>query len=132
MPFDDTMYWEMFQPGERDGEAWLSEYQELADRLGHEIQHLLRVQPDAEVERGLLRGAAHRLAGAALSAGATRLGLAARALEHAAGSADCATLQEHNATLRREAADAQQAIALFVTTLPGHPGTLHMIADGAD
>jgi two-component system sensor histidine kinase EvgS len=116
LPFDATMYWEMFEPGEPEGAAWLSEFQALADQLGDEIQQLL-AHPDAEMARGLIGGTAHRLAGAALSAGATRLGTAARALEHAAANADRASLQEHDATLQGEAIAARQAIAVFVTDL---------------
>ncbi len=117
LAFDGTMYREMFAPGEADGEDWLSEYLTLADAIVEELGRLLRVPPDARIERNAIRDTAHRLAGAALSAGATRLGVAARALEQAVGGADWDTLQEHAATLQRESIVAREAIAAFMANL---------------
>ncbi len=111
--FDDECYRELFAMGDPEGEIWVGEFLEAADRLGDELRRLIGSDPaqnHAEID-----ATAHRLAGAALSVGAMRLGEAARALEHAAASGQSALLHARHAGLAEEFTRARRAIEAFIT-----------------
>jgi signal transduction histidine kinase/DNA-binding NarL/FixJ family response regulator len=80
--FDPSTYHELFADDPADGQEWLEAYLASAVDLVARIE-----QAAARGDRGDLRAAAHRLAGASLSAGAMRLGGLARGLESAAPNA---------------------------------------------
>ena len=112
--FDDTIYRELFTPGDPDGEICLDDFLETAERLAGELATLLADNAEPWPRRGAFAATAHRLAGASASIGATRLAAAARGLEQIAESADAGRLRSGYADLRRELAAAQPAIAAFI------------------
>jgi signal transduction histidine kinase/ActR/RegA family two-component response regulator len=115
LPFDDQVYRELFPEGDSEGKAWLGEFLDLAGGLSREVQALLAVEADATLQRKALSATAHRLAGCSLSAGAMRLGAAARALEQDATSKGLPALRLRHAVLEREFVAAKLAIAGFLT-----------------
>jgi len=114
MPFDDHLYRELFGDDDVDGAAWLGEYLEAAGHLNGTLGSLLAAGAGDIVQRDSVTAAAHRLAGASLSVGATQLGMAARALEHAAAAEGMPTLKALHAGLMDEFAAAKAAISAFM------------------
>jgi signal transduction histidine kinase/DNA-binding response OmpR family regulator len=92
--FDPATYEDLFGEAREAGEAWLVAFLDAADTLAQAIRAHL-----AADERAGLKDAAHRLAGNALSVGAIRLGLQARALEGAASDATAEALARLDADL---------------------------------
>jgi signal transduction histidine kinase/DNA-binding response OmpR family regulator len=80
--FDSATYVELFSDAEVEGREWLTDFLEAAAALVETLEQAA-VAPD----RDRLTATAHRLAGAALSAGATQLGILAGRLEAEAGEA---------------------------------------------
>jgi light-regulated signal transduction histidine kinase (bacteriophytochrome)/FixJ family two-component response regulator/HPt (histidine-containing phosphotransfer) domain-containing protein len=108
---DDQIYLSMFELGDPEGAAWLTQFLAAARQDVDALGDLLAA---AEPPRLQLRRVAHRLAGAAFSAGAMLLGAAARTLEGAADHADPATLGASLAVVRHELAAAASAIDLLI------------------
>jgi hypothetical protein len=119
--FDDRIYRELFPPGDPDGEAWLAEFWEAADRLYGELAGLLSVETGTLLRRHDMEAVAHRLAGSAFSVGAVRSGDAARGLEWAALTEDLAALRERRRILRDELATAKSAMAAFLARKEPEP-----------
>jgi len=108
--FDDATYRELFDEGDPEGADWLASFIETADRLTGE----LRQSANAGDQAGMI-AAAHRLAGASLSAGAMRLGGAARALETAGLAGTISDPAEPIEAIEAERATVRLAIQRYTT-----------------
>ncbi len=108
--FDPTLYRELFDPADPDGAAWLGEFRETATSQQADLALLLQA---AEPDRVAIATAAHRLAGAAFSVGATRLAIAGRSVETAAQNGDPAGLQNAFQILCAAGLGAESALQRF-------------------
>jgi len=113
--FDRSFCREIFRDGDPEGVEWLAAYMDAAGRLAVQLQDLVAEDRAGTSRRDAVAAAAHRLAGASLSVGATRLGGEARALERAASGASAAELKAANDSLQGECAAAIAAISSFVS-----------------
>jgi signal transduction histidine kinase/CheY-like chemotaxis protein/HPt (histidine-containing phosphotransfer) domain-containing protein len=115
--FDDTIYHEIFPPGDDDaaGAGWLSEFLETAHREDDDLGRRIAAAPDAQAGAAPVATTTHRLAGAAFSVGAMKLGQAAVALEQAALRGETAALAALHGALRAELQAAEAAITEFVS-----------------
>jgi signal transduction histidine kinase/CheY-like chemotaxis protein/HPt (histidine-containing phosphotransfer) domain-containing protein len=109
--FDASLYHDLFEPNEHEGEEWLEEFLAVAAELTGELRRLAKAAPTAFDDVATV---AHRLVGCSLSVGATRLGEQARALEQAAIAGDAALVETHLGLLEDAAAGATAAIRGFV------------------
>lgn len=107
--FDPATYRELFEGSEDEGEAWLQSYLDSAASL---VQQICDVA--AGNDRKALGAAAHRLAGASLSVGATAFGTMCRALEAAAPSASAAEIEALLEALQGAVLVVRQAIGRFI------------------
>ncbi len=110
MAFDGSIFLSILDPGDPAGAAWLGEYLQAA---AGDLATLrgLAAAPSALPD---LITVAHRLAGASYSAGATRTGDAARALERAAQAGDIASIPSLIATIGTSLGAAEAAINGFL------------------
>jgi PAS domain S-box-containing protein len=102
--FDPQIYLSIFDRNDAEGAAWLEDFLASARRDAAAL-----AAPDAA-----LTAIAHRMAGAAFSAGAMLLGAAARALEQAAARDDRAAITAGRTAVRQEVAAAAAAIGDFL------------------
>jgi CheY-like chemotaxis protein/HPt (histidine-containing phosphotransfer) domain-containing protein len=114
--FDASFFHELFPDGDPEGAEWLGEFADAAWGLATQLQEQFGAGPGGAIGRGTVTAVAHRLAGAALSVGATRLGLAARALEMAAAGASEPDVVAAHDVLWHEMAAATAAISSFVSS----------------
>jgi signal transduction histidine kinase/ActR/RegA family two-component response regulator/HPt (histidine-containing phosphotransfer) domain-containing protein len=114
--FDGSFYRDIFQDGDPEGAEWLGEYMDAARRLAVHLRELVAADVAGTPQRDAIAAAAHRLAGASLSVGATRFGGDARALERAASGASAAEIKAANDTLQAEFAAAIAAISTFIAS----------------
>jgi signal transduction histidine kinase/CheY-like chemotaxis protein/HPt (histidine-containing phosphotransfer) domain-containing protein len=112
--FDDETYKDLFEGDDLEGKAWLDEYFAMADSLVVELQRFVGVAAEADLPRLEIAEAAHALAGASLSVGATRVGEEARALQYAAAGDAAARLIDRQETLRKELDAAKTAVSEFL------------------
>jgi signal transduction histidine kinase/ActR/RegA family two-component response regulator/HPt (histidine-containing phosphotransfer) domain-containing protein len=120
IPFDPHIYLEMLPRGDPAGATWLRDYLETA-REDVEMLCALRISasspggsPQADPALVEISSVAHRLAGASFSVGATLLGQAARAVEHAAHRDPPPALPPLLEALQSQFADATTAIESFL------------------
>jgi hypothetical protein len=91
-------------------------YLHALSELDQQLAGLDPAALDTPGRRGTLAGAAHTLAGHALSVGAVRLGAMSRALEHAALDEEPAILSAFCARIRGELQHIRAAISAERTT----------------
>lgn len=115
VPFDDRIFLSIFEWGDREGAAWLTEWLQTARADVGELGGLLQAADPADPARETIGTAAHRLAGSSFSVGAMRLGEAARALEYAVPHADTKDLRGAYASLQAELEAGASAIMKFLT-----------------
>jgi light-regulated signal transduction histidine kinase (bacteriophytochrome)/CheY-like chemotaxis protein len=106
--FDDQIYLAVFEPGDADGAAWLGNFLDTAREDVSSLKSLLGGDCAA------VGKVAHRLAGAAFSAGAMLLGDAARALEVAAKAGDAHSLPRLFAAVEACFTTAKAAVEMFL------------------
>jgi signal transduction histidine kinase/HPt (histidine-containing phosphotransfer) domain-containing protein/ActR/RegA family two-component response regulator len=107
--FDDQFFLELFADAEAEGAAWFGAYLETTAATLEPLR-----QACATADRSAVASLAHRMAGNALSAGATRLGMAARALEQAAAVAPASVLRAAAHGIVADFAAAQVEINRFI------------------
>jgi CheY-like chemotaxis protein len=115
IPFDPKIYLEICPRGDPDGAAWLRDYLETAHQDVAALGALLAGPSSAEPALAEVSRVAHRLAGASFSVGATLLGQAARALEHAADSDPTPPLLPLLEELQAQSVAATRAIDIFLS-----------------
>ncbi len=115
LAFDNRIFLSIFEPGDQEGAAWLTEWLQAARADVNELGASLRVPEGQDAARQIVGSTAHRLAGSSFSVGAMRLGEAARALEHAALQADALYLHSAYETLHAELEAGAAAITDFLT-----------------
>jgi HPt (histidine-containing phosphotransfer) domain-containing protein len=138
--FDDEIYLSTFERVDEEGAAWLSEYLAGVRRDDETLARLLSPESQGAAAKGeaakgeaakagdapgydaaLIAKVAHKLAGASLSAGAARLGEAARALEMAAlGHEPRGSLEALQGALHDACGATEAAIAQFLAPEPEH------------
>ena len=111
--FDASTYCLLYQDQPDEGQAWLAEYLEAAASLAGRIGDAAR-----RGDRADLAAAAHRLAGASLSAGAIALGALCRRLEGASPTQPDAELAAMAQAVGDGLAAVRQAITQFAAAQP--------------
>jgi light-regulated signal transduction histidine kinase (bacteriophytochrome)/CheY-like chemotaxis protein/HPt (histidine-containing phosphotransfer) domain-containing protein len=106
--FDDQIYLAVFEPGDPDGAAWLGNFLDTAR------EDVAILKQSLGGDYAVVGKVAHRLAGAAFSAGAMLLGDAARALESAAKAGDGLPLPLFFAGVEACFTTANEAIQKFL------------------
>jgi len=111
--FDGAAYCMLYQEEPAEGQAWLDEYLNSAAALVRRIGDAAHGG-----DRGELAAAAHRLAGASLSAGAMALGTLCRHLEGGAATLPEAELAAMAQAVADDLVAVRQAIARFMAAQP--------------
>lgn len=108
--YDPAIYGELFDLKDPEGREWLARYLDAATEAALALQ-----AHTADKERQEALFAAHRLAGMSLSAGATRLGLAARELERVLKEGDDGMIATQMRSMPELLDTTRAAIAAFLT-----------------
>ncbi|MBC7800381.1 MAG: response regulator, partial [Gemmatimonadaceae bacterium] len=111
--FDPAQYFDLFEPGDEDGPAWLHEYLDAAADVCAGMAERLSGSSDMAARPDVV-ALAHKLVGSSVSVGAAPVGALARILEHAAAAAPLTVLQEQLGAIRAELDTVRRQIMAFV------------------